>query len=74
MLEIRKKTAFIKKNNMTIIYKFFKYFTIHRNKTNRAVAFSCGPLPNNFKYKRNSWGFPTIWKTRFHHIYIEEFS
>ena len=32
--------------NNPIIYKFFKDFTNHRKKTNRAVAFSCRPFPN----------------------------
>ena len=34
-----------------IIYKFFKGFTNHRKKTNRAVVFSCIPFPNILKYR-----------------------
>ena len=37
--------------NNPIIYKFFKDFTNHRKKTNRAVVFSCRPFPNVLKYK-----------------------
>ena len=37
--------------NNPIIYKFFKDFTNHRKKANRAVAFSCRPFPNILKYK-----------------------
>ena len=35
--------------NNPIIYKFFKDFTNHRKKTNRAVDFSCRPFPNILK-------------------------
>ena len=50
--------------NNPIIYKFFKDFTNHRKKTNRAVVFSCRPFPNILKYMDNWWNLPTIWKTR----------
>ena len=51
ILGIRKKPKFLQVINNSIIYKFFKYFTNHRKKTNRAV-FSCEPFPSIFKY----WG------------------
>ena len=34
-----------------MIYKFFKDFTDHKMKTNRAVVLSSKPLPNIFKYR-----------------------
>ena len=34
-----------------MIYKFFKDFTNHRKKTNRAVVFSCRPSLNILKYR-----------------------
>ena len=34
-----------------IIYEFFKDFTNHQEKTNRAVVFSRTPLPNILKYR-----------------------
>ena len=37
ILEIRKKIIFLEVINKRIIYKFFKDFTNHRKKTNRAV-------------------------------------
>ena len=36
--------------NSPIINKFFKDFTNHRKKTNKAVVCSCRPLPNVLKY------------------------
>ena len=47
----------------SIIYKFFKYFTIQSKNTNRAVVFSCRLFPNIFKYRDHQWNFWTIWKT-----------
>ena len=44
-LEIRKNATFVYVINNPIIYKFFKGFTYHRKKTNRAVVFSCRPFP-----------------------------
>ena len=41
----RKKAAFLLVINNPIIYKFFKDFTNHRKKTNRAVVFSCRLSP-----------------------------
>ena len=35
----------------SIIYKFFKYFTIQSKNTNRAVVFSSRLFPNIFKYR-----------------------
>ena len=32
-----------------IVYKFFKGFTNHRNKTKQAVIFSCTPFPTLVK-------------------------
>ena len=43
ILEIRKKTTFL--DNKPINYKFLKYFTNNRKKTNCTVFFSCRPLP-----------------------------
>ena len=43
ILEIRKKTTFL--DNKPITYKFLKYFTNNRKKTNSTVFFSCRPLP-----------------------------
>ena len=37
--------------NNPIIYKFFKGFTNHRKKINRAVAFNCRPFPSTFLNK-----------------------
>ena len=51
--------------NNSIIYKFFKDFTNHRKKSNRAVAFSCRLFPNILKYRDHRWHLPKIWKTRF---------
>ena len=39
--------------NNPIIYKFFKDFTNHRKKNNRAVVCSCRPIANILKYEDN---------------------
>ena len=49
MLETRKKVTLYWMINNSIIYKFFKDFTNHRKKTNRAVVFNCWPFPNSLK-------------------------
>ena len=36
--------------NKPIIHRFFKDFTNHRKKTNRAALLSCRPFPNILKY------------------------
>ena len=64
ILEIRKKATFLLLINNPIIYKFFKDFTNHRKKTNKAVGFSYTPFPIIFEYRNHRWDFPTIWKTR----------
>ena len=46
-------------------YKFFKDFTYHRKKINRAVVFSCRPFPNILKYRDHHSDLSTIWKTMF---------
>ena len=46
------------------IYKFFKYFTNQRKKTNWAVVFSCKNFPNILKYRDRQKNLPTIWITR----------
>ena len=51
ILEIRKKTRFLKEINSPIIYKLFKDFTNCRKKTNRAAVFSRRPFPNILKYR-----------------------
>ena len=51
ILEIRKKATFLWLINNSIIHKFFKDFTNHRKKTNRAVVFSCTLFPSILKYK-----------------------
>ena len=45
VLEIRKKISFLYVINNPIIYKFFKYFSNHRKKTNREKVFSSRPFP-----------------------------
>ena len=47
ILESRKEATFLEVINKPFIYKFFKDFTNHRKKTNRAVVFSCRPLPQH---------------------------
>ena len=74
ILEIRKKTTFLKVIKIPIIYKFFKDFTNHRRKTNRAVVFSSRPFRNITKYRDHCWHLPTIWKTILFQTHIEEFS
>ena len=44
-------------------YKFFKDFTKHRKKTNKAVVFSHAPFSNILKYWDYRRNLPTIWKT-----------
>ena len=51
ILEIKKMATFLKVINSSIIYKFFKDFTNHGKKTNRAVVFSSRPFPNILKYR-----------------------
>ena len=50
-MKIRKKATFLKVINNPIIYIFFKDFTNHRKKTNRALVFSFRPFPNILKYE-----------------------
>ena len=57
------------KINKPIIYKSLKDFTNHRKKTNRAVVFSHGPLPNILKHRDHRWELPTVWKTWFLQTY-----
>ena len=73
-MEIRKKVTFLYIINNLIIYKFFKHFTNHRMKTNRAVVFSCRPFPNILKYRDHWWELPTNRKTRLFQTHIEEVS
>ena len=40
-------------NQQAAIFKFLKYFTNHRKKTDRAVVFSCTPLPDIIKYRNH---------------------
>ena len=60
--------------NNPAIYKFFKYFTSHRKKTDKVVAFSNRNLTNNLKYRDHRWDLWTIWETRFLPTLIEELS
>ena len=46
ILEIIKMVTFLYATNNPIVYKFFKDFTNHRNKTIRPVILSCRPFPN----------------------------
>ena len=64
--------------NNPIIYKFFKDFTNHRKKTNRAVVFSSRPFPN-IKYRNLNTGttdetFQESGKKRLLKTLIGEFS
>ena len=45
-MEIRKEDTFLWVINQPINYKFFKDFTNHKQKTKRAVGFSCRLFPN----------------------------
>ena len=74
ILEIRKKTTFLKVISNPIIYKFFQDFTNHRKKTNRAVVFSSRPFRNIPKHRDHCWDLPTIWKKRLFQTNIEESS
>ena len=65
ILENRKKTILQEAIDKLINHKLLKYFTNNRKKTNRAVIFSCRPLPHILQYKDHRWDHPTIWKTRF---------
>ena len=47
ILEIRKKAIFLEVINNPIIYRFFKDFTNHEKKTNRAVVFSSWSFPQH---------------------------
>ena len=49
ILEIRNESTFFEVINKSIIYKFFKDFTNHKKKTNRAVLSSHRALLNIFK-------------------------
>ena len=72
--KIRKKAIFLQVINSSIIYKFFKDFTNHRKKTNRAVVFSCRHFPMILKYRNHRRNLPSIWKARLLQTLIEEFS
>ena len=48
--------------NNPIIYKFFKDFTNHRKKTNRAVVFSYRTFPNILKYRTTLETFQQLGK------------
>ena len=67
-----KEATFAEVINNPAIDKFFKDFTSHRKKTNRAVVFSQRPLPSILKYKEHRWNLPTIWKTRLFETHIEQ--
>ena len=73
ILEIRKKAAFLYGINNPNIYKFFKDFTNHKKKTNRAVVLSCRLFSNILKYWNHLWNFPNIWKTRLLQTLTEEY-
>ena len=73
-MKIRKKATFLWVINNPIIYNFFKDFTNHRKKTNRALIFSCRPFPNILKYKNHQLNIPAIWKIRLLKTHIEGFS
>ena len=53
ILEIRKKATFLYLINNPINYKFFKDFTNHGKKTNRAIVFSYRPFTNILKYRQH---------------------
>ena len=66
---IRKKATFLWVINIPIIHKFFKDFTNHRKKTNRAVVFSSRPFPNILKYRTTNETFQQSGKQdSFRHI------
>ena len=58
----------------SLLFKFFKNFTNHRKRINRAVDFSSRPFPNILKHRNHQWDLPAIWKTRLLQTHIEEFS
>ena len=68
------ESTFLSVINNPFICKFFKYFTNHRKKTNRAIVFSCKPFPNILKYRDHQWDLPKIWKARLLQTRMEEFS
>ena len=47
--ENQKKGYFSLGDQQVVIYRFFKDFSNHRKKTNRAVVFSSKPFPNILK-------------------------
>ena len=47
----QKKATFLNFISILIIYKFFKYLTNHRKKTNRALVFSCRHFRDILKYR-----------------------
>ena len=67
------KATFLQVKNHPIISTFFKDFTNHRKKTNRALVFSCRPFPNILKYRDYRRNLLTIWKTRPLQALMEEF-
>ena len=73
-MEIQKKVHIYLVINNPIIYKFFKDFSNHRKKTNRAVVFSKRPFASIQQYREHQWNLPTMWKTRLLKTLIEEFS
>ena len=43
------KKGYFSLGDQKVIYRFFKDFSNHRKKTNRAVVFSSKPFPNTLK-------------------------
>ena len=43
------KKGYFSLGDQQVIYRFFKDFSNHRKKTNRAVVFSSKPFPNTLK-------------------------
>ena len=75
------KATFLLVINNPIIYKFFKDFTNHRKKTNRAVVLCCRPFPNFLKYrvavetfqqsrKQDSFSYLLRWRYLSQKIYL----
>ena len=54
-----------------IIFKLFKDFGNHKRNTNRALVFSCKPLPTIPTYKNHKEDLPTFRKTWFLQTHIE---
>lgn len=50
ILEIRKKTTFVKAICSPIVHKSLQYFTANEKKTYRTVYFSCRVSPNILKH------------------------